>query len=118
MSKPPRPPAHIAAYVEVLGPDMAVEFLLSFGGAELYLPANPRGRSKVEALVGAENVKALQARAGELSARVPTAKPWIAQVFASKGLPVAEIARKLHTTDVTVRKYLRAGPDPRQLSLI
>lgn len=37
-----RPPAHLEPYVRVLGTDLAIEFLLSFGGAELYLSPIPR----------------------------------------------------------------------------
>lgn len=116
------PPAHIAPYVEVLGTDMAIEFLLTFGGAELYLAANPKGRSRLAQLVGRERASALAQAAEHLPRRVPTAKPWVAAVLKSKGLPVAEIARRLHVTDVTVRAWLKkvAAPEevnPRQLRL-
>lgn len=120
MTGTPPPPAHIAPYVHVLGPELAVRFLLSFGGAELYLAANPKGRSRVAGLVGVEKAAAL---AGEfLPRRVPTAKPWIATVWRSQGLPVAEIARRLHVSDVTVRNWLRraapvAAPETRQMRL-
>lgn len=124
MTEPVRipPPAHIAPYVKVLGQDMAVEFLLAFGGAELYLAANPKGRSRLAKLIGRERAAALAKAAEHLPRRVPTAKPWIAMVMRSKGLPVAEIARRLHVADVTVRAYLKRAPaviaeDPRQMRL-
>ena len=118
----PRPPAQVAPYVEVLGVDGAVEFLLAFGGAELYLAANPKGRGRVERMFGADRAAALAAMAERLPRRVPTAKPWIAQVLRARGLPVAEIARILHATDVSVRVWLRradlgVNPDRRQLRL-
>ncbi len=118
----PRPPAQVAAYVEVLGIDGAVEFLLAFGGAELYVAANPKGRGEFERRFGAERAAALAAVAERLPRRVPTAKPWIAQVLHTRGLPVAEIARKLHATDVSVRAWLRQAvpgdaSDKRQLRL-
>ncbi|MFK7753662.1 MAG: hypothetical protein AB8B51_14040 [Sedimentitalea sp.] len=50
---PPKPPADIAPYMDVLGQDLTVQFLLKFGGAELYTPSNPKGQSQIEALVGA-----------------------------------------------------------------
>ena len=54
-----------------------------------------------------------------LPRRVPTAKPWLASVMKSRGLSHAEIARRLHVSDVTVRGWLSRGPkaDPRQASL-
>lgn len=118
----PRPPAQVAPYVEVLGVDGAVEFLLTFGGAELYVAANPKGRGKVERIFGLEKAAALAAMVERLPRRVPTAKPWLAQVLRSRGLPVAEIARRLHATDVSVRAWLRKAelgdaPDTRQLRL-
>jgi len=118
----PRPPAQVAPYVEVLGVDGAVEFLLAFGGAELYVAANPKGRGEFERRFGSARAAALAAVAERLPRRVPTAKPWIAQVLRTQGLPVAEIARKLHATDVSVRAWLRRAvpgdaPDRRQLRL-
>lgn len=35
MKADPRSPAHVAHYVEALGRDRAIRFLLEFGGAEL-----------------------------------------------------------------------------------
>jgi hypothetical protein len=112
----------VQAYVDVLGVDGAVEFLLTFGGAELYVAANPKGRGKVERQFGAEKAAALAAIVDRLPRRVPTAKPWIAQVLRTQGLSVAEIARRLHATDVSVRGWLRKAelgeaPDSRQLRL-
>ena len=118
----PRPPAHVAPYVEVLGVDGAVKYLLAFGGAELYVASNPKGRGRVEKLFGPDRAAALAAIADRLPRRVPTAKPWIAQVLRAQGLPVAEIARRLHASDVSVRAWLRRtdlgeDPDRRQLRL-
>ena len=107
MSNLPKTPANLAPFVEVLGVDGAVDFFLTFGGAELYLPQDPKGASEVVAAIGIEKTRELAARATDLKARVPTAKRWIAQVLHSKGLPVAKIARRLHMSDVTVRKYIR-----------
>lgn len=118
----PTPPAHVYPYVEVLGIDGAIEFLMTFGGAELYMAAAPKGRSRLAKLVGIEKARELAAAADHLPRRVPTAKPWIAADLKWQGLSVAEIARRLHTSDVTVRSYLKkqdASPrcDPRQLPL-
>lgn len=122
-----RPPAHLEAYVEILGEDLAVEFLMAFGGAELYLARNPSAGGRLAQVVGPEKAAELAAAADgmRLPRRVPTGKDWIARVLSGKGLPVAEIARRLHTTDVTVRSYLYNKPsrklgkrDDRQLPLI
>lgn len=117
-----RPPAHIEVYVQVLGPDQAVEFFLTFGGAELYLANSPK-RSRLVDVVGVEKARKLAADAHRLPARVPVPKRWMAQHLKTKGLSNADIARKLHVTDVTVRSYLKgsgltATHDPRQLPLI
>lgn len=124
----PKPPAHVAPYVRVLGHDGAVEFLLEFGGAELYLSRSPSGRSRLARRFGKRKAAELAAAAELLPARIPTAKAFIARVLRARGLPVAEIARRLHVSDVQVRKYLsgsgekggRIGgrvQDPRQKSL-
>ena len=107
----PKPPANVAPYVEVLGADLAVIFFLSFGGAVLYLADDPKGRSKLEALVGNDLARAMAEQAHRMQRRVPLAKPWTAPMLAWQGHATAEIARRLHVTDVTVRGYLRKfGP--------
>ncbi len=103
----PKPTAHVEPWFDLLGPDMIVSFLLTFGGADLMFAANPKGRSRVEALVGPDRVKALAAVAHRLPRRVPLAKRWLAGVLAWQGHSTAEIARQLHMSDVTVRKWLK-----------
>lgn len=122
MTFPRRVPAHIQPYVDILGVDGTVEFLMTFGGAELSLRANPRQGQLVN-LLGVERAAALAEAAGHLPRRIPLAKPWIAHQLHERGLSVAEIARTLHVSDVSVRAYLkprgkRAPPDPRQYNLI
>lgn len=117
-----RPPAHIQPYVDVLGADGTVEFLMRFGGAELSLRSNPRQGQLVD-LLGQERAAALAEAAAHLPRRIPLAKPWLAQQLHEKGLSVAEIARTLHVSDVSVRAYLksrgpRRPPDPRQYNLL
>lgn len=118
----PRTPAHVQPYVDALGPDLALTFLLHFGGADLYIPANPTGRSELVDVVGLEGARALATLRDRLQYRVPTAKPWISQMLHEKGLSKAEIARRLHATVPTVTRWLaggppRAFPNPDQLSL-
>lgn len=103
----PKPTAQVAPWFGVLGEDLIVPFLLGFGGAELRLARDPRGRSRLEALVGYERAKALAERDHLLPARVPLAKAWLAQVLFARGESVAEIARRLHVADITVRAWLR-----------
>ena len=119
-----QPTAQVAPYVEVLGQDMAVEFLLEFGGAEIYLAVSPKSRSRVARLVGRDRAAALAGIQDRLQRRVPLANQWIAGVLKSKGLSHADIARRMRTTDVTVRKWLsqpgaarQPDQDPDQLSL-
>ncbi|TCO73063.1 helix-turn-helix domain-containing protein [Rhodovulum euryhalinum] len=104
----PKPPAHAAPYVDILGSALAVRFLMAFGGAELYWAENPGERSRVVQIVGVDLASAL-ARA-DLPPRVPLAKPWLAACLAHEGLSVAEIARTLHASDVAVRGWLRKNP--------
>lgn len=120
----PRPPAHVEPYVTALGAELAVRFFLEFGGADLYIPADPKGQGMVAKTIGIDGARALSAIRDRLQARVPTAKPWLAQYMAEvEGLSKAEIARKLHTTNVSVARWLdgdaapRPFTDPRQHKL-
>lgn len=102
----PRPTAQVQPYWDALGPEDTILFLLTFGGAELYIATDPRGRGQVEAMFGPEKAKALAAQAHRLPARVPLAKRWLARCLAAQGSSAAAIARTLRVTDVTVRKWL------------
>ncbi|TMV09840.1 helix-turn-helix domain-containing protein [Ruegeria sediminis] len=115
----PRPPAQVEPYIEALGLEDTLAFLEAFGGSEIYIATNPKSRSSVAAVVGHAKAKALASIAERLQRRVPLAKRWRAQVYYSKGLKKAQIARKLGVTDVTVRAYLGNAPpgDPNQLTL-
>ena len=124
----PRTPAQVADYVEALGLDGEVTFLLAFGGAELYIPADPKGSSRLVEVMGMDAAQSLAALAQRkiLQRRVPTAKPWLARVMLTKGLSKAEIARTLHASDVAVRRWIaghrgegavEAPGDPDQLNL-
>lgn len=112
MSNRPRPPAHVEPYVRILGYEGAVAFILEFGGSEVYLPLTraAAARSPVALHLHVDAVIALAT--ASLPRRVPTAKPWLARVFRSEELGVPEIARRLHVTDVTVRKWLKDLPRP------
>ncbi len=124
----PATPAHVEPFVRVLGEDEAIRFLLTFGGAELYHATSPKGRSRLAEEFGIERAAAIARAAEHLPRRVPLAKEWIAAVWSNQGLTDAEIARRLHVTDVTVRAWRAKRPwrglrkaksaDPRQLPLI
>lgn len=132
LTGPLRPPAQAEPYVEALGLESAVEFLLAFGGTEIYIAQSPKSRSRVAEVVGHEKAEALGRITHRLPRRVPLCKPWIARLAKARGLPPenkpltqADIARRLHASDVTVRKWLNSAgassaaysPDPDQLDL-
>ena len=103
----PRPTAQVEPYVEALGAELAVTFLLAYGGAELYLPDDPKGQSSHERLIGYDAAKRLSAIAHRLPRRVPLAKAWLSAMLAWQGNSAAQIARTLRISDVTVRRYLK-----------
>jgi hypothetical protein len=104
----PRPSAQAEPYVRALGPVRAVIFLLHFGGAELNIPRRPRPGGTLAAVIGEDGARALAAALGNTSQRVPLASRWLAQMLAWQGHSVAETARRLRTTDVTVRRWLKS----------
>lgn len=100
----PKPTAQVATYVDVLGADLAMEFILQFGGAQLYLPNDPKGKSDVEKLLGYDKLKELAARP-DLQRSVPLAKRWLAEMLHWKGYSKAAIARTLRVSHTTVSRY-------------
>jgi hypothetical protein len=104
----PKPTAQVEPFFEVLGPELTVDFLLQFGGAELHLATDPKGRGAVEKLVGAERAKTLaQSNSRAILKRVPLAKRWLARMLHWQGSSAADIARTLRATDVSVRRWLK-----------
>lgn len=130
MTNLPLPPAHIEPYVAVLGIELTIEFLLTFGGAALALSANPTERARIVQVIGMEKARALGVAAStnhRWQLKVPTGKPWIARVLKTQGLPQTEIARRLHVSEVTVYNWLnekararidKKRADDRQLPLL
>ncbi|MFC3059421.1 helix-turn-helix domain-containing protein [Paenirhodobacter populi] len=108
----PKPPAALAPYVEVLGVDLAVEFFLRFGGAELYFPQDRCRGGAATSMIGIEKIAELGDRLCVVKTRVPLANRWIAEVLAWKGVPTADIARWIRVSDVTVRHWLSGGERP------
>lgn len=106
----PRPTAQVEPYAKALGPELAVTFLLNYGGSELYLRKNPKAGTEYAALIGVEAAQALAdlAERAWVPKRVPVANNWLAAMLDWQGYAVAEIARKLRISDVTVRKLLKA----------
>lgn len=113
------PPAHVAPYVRILGEDKAIDFLLHFGGGELYLKWKTDARAELIELIGAKAVDALAAAQDGLPRRVPKADAYIARVLFARGLTISQVARKVRASDVTIRRYLspdmpkRSAPDYR-----
>ena len=102
----PYPTAQVAPYVDALGAELAVTFLLAYGGAELNLSNDPKGRSAYEALLGYDGAKALSVQP-RLQKRVPLAKRWLAAMLHWQGNSTAAIARQLRASDVSVRRWLK-----------
>lgn len=107
--KYPLPPAHVQRYVDALGVELTIDFLLNFGGAELAIPRTPKGKSEVERLLGPKAVSRLIDVSDNSKHRVPLATRWLANCLFAQGLSKAAIARRLRISDVTVRKHLRGS---------
>lgn len=96
----------MAPYVRAIGPEAAAKVFFAFGGAGLYLAADPKSRSPLVPLIGRDNALKLAEAIGPGLVQVPTGKPFLARHLADEGWKIAEIARKLHVDDETVRRYL------------
>ena len=105
----PLPPAHVQTYVDALGIETTIEFLLNFGGSEVHLSTDPGGNGMVERVIGYEKTKRLAEAQYGLKTRVSLANKWLAQCLYSQGVPVATIALRLRRSDVTVRKYMKGS---------
>lgn len=115
--EPIKVPANLAPFINTLGFDKGIEFLLRFGGSAMYFPKKPQdGRSLASSLLTVDEIIALSQAIDRDYLRVPVGKKFIAQYLRSQNVSVGEIARRLHMTDVTIRGYLKAADQ--QLSLL
>ncbi|MFW2545140.1 hypothetical protein ACN2XU_21115 [Primorskyibacter sp. 2E107] len=103
----PRHPAHLDAYVEVFGPELAVQFLIAFGGAPLYFPGDPKVKSMAEALSGAERMRTLGARMPDNCVCNPMPRAWLIFALTAEGKGTSEICRRLKTTNTNVLRTCR-----------
>lgn len=105
-------PAHIEGYMEILGEDLTMKFLLRFGGSVTYLPATTsRQDSAITEAIGTELAVKLGQRVGPGLVNIPLAKEWIARnMFYNKGLKINQICTKLHMSQPTIRKYIKGTP--------
>ncbi|MBS7539748.1 hypothetical protein [Ancylobacter lacus] len=112
-------PAQVEPYVRALGIDGAIAFLLAFGGGPTYIARRPEQNSAVRDVIGEDGIRALATQIQGRIARVPLAKPWIARVRFAQDVAIVQIARELHVSDETVRKWLvdERAERLRQLSL-
>jgi hypothetical protein len=118
MTTPPPMPDNVRVYVDAIGVDATITFILHFGGSEVFMSHGP-SRSELVVVLGQDAAQALadvHAMRG-LPARVPVARKWLAQVLFAKGLSKNEIARRIRVSDVMVRSYLAPPRDDRQSSL-
>jgi hypothetical protein len=104
-------PREAVPYVRALGVERAVKLFEIFGGASLYIAANPSPRSSAAKVIGADGVRALYAalsgrETGTQNVRIPLAKRWVARQLVRGGMPVSKVARRLHVADKTVRAWV------------
>ena len=112
MTDYPSPPAHIARYVRVLGPELAMKLFLNFGGSEVFLSDSPkagRGGSELANCLGVNAARLMGKEFGTDKVRIPLAKEWLARVMYQQGMSANAIARRLMCTDITVRRILKAA---------
>lgn len=111
-------PAELALYVEELGAGLAIELFLTMGGADCYFAVQPQPGSAISTLIGTEGVSRIahrlkaSGRRESTRVRVPLAKSWVARYLYAEGWTIADIARRVRVSDVTVKTYLRPAPRP------
>ncbi|MGO1078321.1 hypothetical protein [Inquilinus sp. CA228] len=117
----PTPPPQVEPYIEIIGHDAALDLVKAFGGVRVYVPKDPPADSPVVKAIGMAAAVRLAAALGGESPRIPVARAWLVQHYASLQWPVPRIARELRIADFSVRRILeRQGGrqvDERQTSL-
>lgn len=113
-----RVPAQLSPFVSIMGWNDTCDFLLRFGGAEVYFARKPHlnARGSLTALVGADAVKKLAEAIGNENVRVPLANRFLARLLWAAGYSQANIARLTRQTETTVRVAI--GPPKRKQAML
>jgi len=107
-------PENLQPYVDAIGEDLTLKFIMRFGGSPVYLSPDPKSDSDVVEVIGADGMKALAKLFGRGQiGRVPIAREWTVRKLRAEGMSVLAIARELRVADETVRRILndRDGRD-------
>jgi hypothetical protein len=117
----PRPPAQVQPYIEIIGLDATLALVQEFGGVRAYVAKDPPVDSKMVKAIGMAAAVRLGKALGGESPRIPVARAWLVQHYASLKWSVPRIARELRIADFSVRRILSrtatTRADPRQTSL-
>ena len=105
----PSLPGVLAEIEAVAGREAALEIALAFGGTDIYVSARGAHARAVIDAVGAGAWAAIVARLGGETVHVPLARRALVRHLSSQGVGTAEIARRLHITQRTARRYRRGG---------
>ncbi|MGO4196563.1 hypothetical protein AB4Z13_14465 [Rhizobium sp. YAF28] len=107
-------PENLQPYVDAIGEDLTLKFVMRFGGSPVYLSADPRSGGDVVEVVGVDGMRALAKSLGRGQiGRVPIGREWTVRKLKAQGLSTLAIARELRVADETVRRILndRDGRD-------
>ncbi|QIO60672.1 transposase family protein [Rhizobium leguminosarum] len=100
-------PENLKPYVEAIGEELTLKFIMRFGGSPVYLSVDPKDDSDVVEVLGTDGMKALAKSFGRGQiGRVPIAREWTVRKLKAQGLSVLAIARELRVADETVRRIL------------
>ncbi|OCC01737.1 hypothetical protein BA190_27640 [Labrys sp. WJW] len=100
-------PHFVETYIDAIGVEPTIQFLLKFGGGTIHLHSDPGPEGALAQAIGLENARALGQHLRRGHIKVPVAKQWIARQLFAYGWKKSKIARRLHVTDETVRLYLK-----------
>ncbi len=102
-------PGVLAEIEAVAGRDAALEIALKAGGKDIYVSARGAQSQAIVEAVGARAWAAIVARLGGETVHVPLARRALVRHLSAQGVGTAEIARRLHITQRTARRYRREG---------
>ncbi len=104
-------PKNLEPYIEALGEDLTLAFIMRFGGSPVYLPSSEATDSEIKTVLGADGIKALAKIFGPGQiGRVPIAREWTVRKLKAHHWSTLAIARELRVTDETVRRILNDRP--------
>lgn len=117
MSDLPPVTREVAPLVAKIGAEATLALVERWGGLRLYVPSPASPDGELWRVVGEDAARYLAHRYGREQIKVPLARNWRILVYHARGLPQAQVARRVGVIERTVERVLSRAKSGRSVQM-